>query len=303
MMKRPLFILMLALGMSACSDDGGSSDPAPVVVHAQPVGIWQGCLTTLLEWEHKGKPANDDFACQDPLGAGQHSMLVVTDPQGRFRVFAEMGVVESYDEVTEQRTWTTAPFLAHGKVATTENESRAGWSLYTVNPATNQPASLESLEYRQAESKGEMATADFWRGTISLKPLDFFKFDLAYDEVATKKGANLAGLKGIWQNADSASELVTILIDADGWFETDANASGSCRYKGKISVPDSTRNFYRLSDVQVEQGGRDSCAGRGTQKSPAYGGVAVLIEENGVEVLKISLANEERMLNLNLIRN
>src|SRR5690606_5969330 len=286
MMKRPLLTLMLAIGVSACSDDGDSSGPAPVV-DAQPTGIWRGCLTTLLEWESKDQPSYEDFACQEPLGAGQHPMLVVSDPQGRFRVFAEMGVVQDHDATTKEPIWTTAPFLAWGQVATKENASSAQWSFYSVNPETLNPPSPETLQYRAATSKGEMATADFWRGTLTWGNLDYYKFNLIYDEAATTRGASRAQLEGIWQNVDGAAEPVTITFHADGRFETDANASGGCLYKCRVSVPDPAQNFYRLNDVRVDRGIRGSCTGKNAQDSLRgnYGGVAILVEENGVDVL------------------
>jgi len=303
-MKKPLVVLMLAIGMSACSDDGGSSGPEPVV-HAQPTGIWRGCLTTILEWEYKGEPEYEDFTCQDPLGAGQHPMLVVADSQRRFRVFSEFGVVHSYDADSSHREWTTAPFLALGQVTTRENASMGHWGIFSVNPETDLPPSLETLQYRKATSKGEMVTAESWRGTISWENLDYFKFDLAYDEAESQRGASLTRLEGIWQNADDEAEPLTIQFHSDGRFETDVNASGNCLYQGTVSVPDRAQNLYRLTGVTVDHSPSGRCFGKKPQDflRGDYGGVAVLVEENGIDVLKIMLTHEFRLLNLNLRSN
>lgn len=308
MMKRPLLVLMLAFGMSACSDDGDSSGPAKVV-DAKPTGIWRGCLTTILEWELKGKEPNDDFACGDTLGDGQHPMLVVSDTEGRFRIFAEMGVVETYDATNNSRTWTTAPFLARGQVTTKENEANGHLVFYSLIPNNSKSSSIETLKYREAAYQGALTTANRWRGGFTWAGkegdnLEYFKFDVAYDQIASARGASLSQLEGIWQYLTKDAELETILIEADGSFATEETSStnGSCLYSGQISVPDPRQNLYRLTNVTIDHGHNGNCTGKNENDflRGSYGGVAILVEENGIDVLKISLSNETRMLSLDL---
>ncbi len=266
-MFKPLFAVVLASTMAACSGGGSSDGPAPEV-NANPAGIWRGTLTDLLQSE------------SDPQGAA-HDLFVMADADGYVRIISDNAV---------------GVFFGRGKLDSIEgNEFRGHLDVYSFSPtSTPDKPDPNPKQLRHSKITGELTTQGQWTGDLAFNDLTLYTFEATFDAAESLKGASVEMLAGAGVFAGQSvneGETITLAFQTGTFTGYDQ----SCSYRGTVSVPDSTYNLYEFS-LLIED--LNSCPS--TLRNKTFGGRGALVDEHGVHTLKLLVKNREQILVFNL---
>ena len=265
-MFKPLFAVVLASTMAACSGGGSSDGPAPDV-NANPAGIWRGTLTDLLQSE------------SDPQGAA-HELFVMADDDGHVRIISDNA---------------SGDFFGRGELRSIEgNEYRGYLDVYSLSPTAIPPDSA-SKQLRHSKISGELTTQGQWTGDIEFDDLKLYTFEATFDAAESLKGASMETLASVGVFTGSSvneGQQIYLAFKSDGSFE---GADVSCAYSGAFFVPDSTYNLYQFSLLIEDLNGCPV-----TLRNKKFGGMGALVDEQGVHTLKMLVKNSEQILVFNL---